>query len=97
MELKIDAEVINKLLVEMVANSEIGKSIALIAKEKLGNWDFKRSVEGAIERMVHEQARQLVEKDENIKAAIVAAVSREITPELIAKVVEAGTSRVGRF
>lgn len=97
MELKIDAEVINKLLVEMVANSEIGKSIAVIAKEKLNNWDFKRSVEGAIERMVHEQARKLVESDEGIKAAVVAALNKHITPELIEKIAAEGVSRVGRF
>jgi macrodomain Ter protein organizer (MatP/YcbG family) len=94
--LSADPEAINKWIAESILNSEIGKTIRDAAIAKLGNWDFKREVEATVQRLVNRAAADIVESDENLKASIAAAVAKELTPELIAKLATAAVAKLQR-
>lgn len=96
LQIAADPESINKWLADAILNSSLGQTLREMAQTKLGAWDFRQTVEATIGRMVNDAARDVVEKDPAMVAAIQSAVQAAMTPELIRTLAERAVARLDR-
>jgi hypothetical protein len=92
-----DPEAINKWIADAILESTIGKVIRDAAIAKLGSWDFRREVENAVNHMVMNAARELVQNDSDLKQKITDAVAKELTPDLIEQLATKAVAKLDRY
>lgn len=91
-----DPEQINKWIANAILESELGRTIREHAVKALQNYDFKRGVQDTIHGMVLNSARNLIENDEKIHAAITAEISKIVTQDLIHTVASEAVKKLQR-